>query len=108
MIALVGLAFIAILYLLSRAGGRRARRAPSGKPPVVIVTVIDEADHYGKDYLDSVRENRIQYAEKHGELPWLDNNKYGYHVLTSAGCRLRDILPQNRRLRPQRRALHLD
>lgn len=69
MIALVGLAFIAIIYLLSRAsgrGGHGTRRAPSGKPPVVIVTVIDESDHYSKEYLDLVRENRIQYAEKHG------------------------------------------
>lgn len=69
-LALAGLAFIALLYLLTRsAGGGRtalARHAPSGKPPVVIVTVIDESHHYPAEYLEAVRENRIQYAEKHG------------------------------------------
>jgi mannan polymerase II complex MNN11 subunit len=66
--AIAGLFFIALLYLLTRGGGSRhsTRHTPSGKPPVVIVTVIDEEDHYGAQYLESVRENRIQYAEKHG------------------------------------------
>ncbi|OIW27399.1 glycosyltransferase family 34 protein [Coniochaeta ligniaria NRRL 30616] len=68
-IALAGLALIFLVYLLTRTGGRRhtlARHTPSGKPPVVIVTVIDESHHYPTEYLDAVRENRIQYAEKHG------------------------------------------
>jgi mannan polymerase II complex MNN11 subunit len=69
LIAVAGLAFIALIYLLTRTGGRRhglARHPPSGKPPVVIVTVIDESHNYPPEYLESVRENRIQYAEKHG------------------------------------------
>lgn len=33
---------------------------------MVIVTVIDESHHYPTEYLEAVRENRIQYAEKHG------------------------------------------
>jgi mannan polymerase II complex MNN11 subunit len=32
---------------------------------VVLVTVLDEKK-YGKGYLQTIVENRIQYAEKHG------------------------------------------
>ena len=69
-IALAGLAFIFLLYLLTRTGGRRnhlVRHVPSGKPPVVIVTVIDNSHHYPAAYLRAVRENRILYADKHGK-----------------------------------------
>jgi hypothetical protein len=40
-------------------------RVPSGQPPVVIVTVIDPTQ-YNNGYLKTVRENREQYAAKHG------------------------------------------
>ncbi len=67
--ALVALAVVGIIILLSRQGhskqGVPARHAPSGKPPAVIVTVLDE-NSYKKDFLDMVRENRENYAEKHG------------------------------------------
>jgi len=69
-IALVGLAFLGILFLLSRSSGGKSRppkaHVPSGKIPAVIVTVLDETN-YDKPYLDLVRENRRLYAEKHGE-----------------------------------------
>jgi mannan polymerase II complex MNN11 subunit len=68
-LALAGLAFIFVLYLLTRRGSSKhalTRHIPSGKPPVVIVTVIDESHHYPTEYLDAVRENRRLYAEKHG------------------------------------------
>ncbi|KAK3315321.1 glycosyltransferase family 34 protein [Apodospora peruviana] len=72
-IALVGIAFIVFIYILTRPssssghGGSTTtkRRAPSGNPPVVLVTVLDEK-RYSKAYIDTVKENRIQYAEKHG------------------------------------------
>ncbi|KAK7429051.1 putative alpha-1,6-mannosyltransferase mnn11 [Neonectria magnoliae] len=38
---------------------------PSGKPPVVILTVIDPTK-YSDSYLKTVRENREQYAKRHG------------------------------------------
>ncbi|EHK18356.1 glycosyltransferase family 34 protein [Trichoderma virens Gv29-8] len=40
-------------------------RVPSGQPPVVIVTVIDPTQ-YPNAYLKTVKENREQYAAKHG------------------------------------------
>lgn len=66
-IALVGLAFFALIWLITRAGGSRgvSRRQPTGNPPAVIVTVIDEKK-YSKGYIQNIKENRIQYAEKHG------------------------------------------
>ena len=63
-------------WLMFARGGRRqpiqpshpkgvADHVPSGKPPVVIVTVLDTSDH-PKMYIDSVKENRKRYAELHG------------------------------------------
>ncbi|KAL2021540.1 hypothetical protein VTK56DRAFT_7039 [Thermocarpiscus australiensis] len=69
LISLAGLAFLAFIYLVARRDGGRhgapARHAPSGNPPVVLVTVLDQAKH-SRAYLETVKENRIQYAEKHG------------------------------------------
>ncbi|KAK3683659.1 galactosyl transferase GMA12/MNN10 family-domain-containing protein [Podospora appendiculata] len=67
-IALAGLAFIAVIYIIARLSGRHggaAHHKPSGRPPVVLVTVLDEKK-YSKAYIDTVKDNRIQYAEKHG------------------------------------------
>jgi mannan polymerase II complex MNN11 subunit len=70
-IALAGLAFFALIYLVTRPSSSRhgapAQRTPSGNPPAVVVTVLDEKK-YSKEYLEMVRENRVQYAEKHGML----------------------------------------
>jgi mannan polymerase II complex MNN11 subunit len=66
-LALLALATIA--YFFSKpAHGPRAQRAPSGDPPVVIVTVLDHTK-YNKPYLDVITENREAYAAKHGRLP---------------------------------------
>lgn len=74
-IAIVGFAFIFLVWLFNRPSssqGPYKGHVPSGKPPVVLVTVLDEKG-YDKAYLDVIRENRIQYAEKHGRMaPWLD------------------------------------
>ncbi|KAK6597761.1 galactosyl transferase GMA12/MNN10 family protein [Botrytis cinerea] len=53
-----------VFFILSRILGG-ANGVPSGTPPVVIVTVLDTVG-YSKEYQDSVKENRIQYARKHG------------------------------------------
>jgi hypothetical protein len=60
----------------------------------VIVTVMD-VDNYSADYLDSIRENRDEYAKKHGEKdPYPDLTGYAKRY------RLHDVLPKNYRLRP--------
>ncbi|KAK0705364.1 glycosyltransferase family 34 protein [Lasiosphaeris hirsuta] len=67
-IALAGLVFVALLYILTRPSihhGTYKPHTPSGNPPVVIVTVMEEGK-YSKSYLDTIKENRIQYAQKHG------------------------------------------
>ncbi|KAK4135638.1 glycosyltransferase family 34 protein [Trichocladium antarcticum] len=80
-IALAGLAFLALVYLVARPSGGRhgaaGRRPPSGSPPAVVVTVLDEK-LYSTGYLDAVRENRVQYAEKHGMLPGCAGAVGGY------------------------------
>lgn len=69
LLILVGLAFFAFIYLVTRPGGRHGapprRPPPSGKPPVVLVTVLDETK-YSRAFLETVKENRVQYAQKHG------------------------------------------
>ncbi|KAK4166161.1 family 34 putative glycosyltransferase [Cladorrhinum sp. PSN259] len=68
LLAIVGLFFITVIWLLTRPSSHHAvpsPHKPSGNPPVVIVTVLDETT-YDKDYLDTIRENRLKYAEKHG------------------------------------------
>ncbi len=40
---------------------------PAGTPEVVIVTVMEPKTHT-KEYLDMIKENRIEYAKKHGRL----------------------------------------
>ncbi|KAK3946408.1 glycosyltransferase family 34 protein [Diplogelasinospora grovesii] len=75
-IALVGLAVITFFYLISSwtSGGSKRGYAgrpynpkkPSGKPPAVLVTVFDKDKKYSKAYIDTVKENRVQYAAKHG------------------------------------------
>lgn len=70
-IALAGIAFLTLIWLLTRSGGsnrwKSPQHAPTGNPPVVLVTVLDEKK-YSKNYIESIKENRIQYAEKHGML----------------------------------------
>ncbi|KAK4122940.1 glycosyltransferase family 34 protein [Parathielavia appendiculata] len=69
LIALVGLALLALIYVITRSNNSQHAapntHAPRGNPPVVLVTVLDAAK-YSKAYLETVRENRINYAEKHG------------------------------------------
>jgi len=53
-----------VIFILSQLLGG-SNRIPSGTPPAVIVTVLDH-DKYGKEYINNIKENRIQYAAKHG------------------------------------------
>ncbi|KAL3422419.1 galactosyl transferase GMA12/MNN10 family protein [Phlyctema vagabunda] len=63
-IAIGALVFTAIVFIFSRILGG-GDGIPSGTPPVVIVTVIDSVK-FGKEYVENVKENRIEYARKHG------------------------------------------
>jgi mannan polymerase II complex MNN11 subunit len=64
---LIGLGIVLVLVLLSRSGIKDGgERIPSGKPPVVIVTVIDQT--YDTTYIERVKENREQYAALYGKL----------------------------------------
>ena len=75
--AVATLVLIGLIWLLTRGGssqhGTKSGRigmtnhSPSGKPPAVIVTVLDEG-RFGARYTDLVKENRRLYAEKHGML----------------------------------------
>lgn len=58
--------FGVILFFLSRIFGGNG--VPSGTPPVVIVTVLDPT-HHTKEYLENIKDNRIEYANKHGMVP---------------------------------------
>jgi mannan polymerase II complex MNN11 subunit len=57
-------ALATLLFTISRIFGS-GESIPSGTPPVVIVTVVDES--YSPSYIESIKENRIAYAKKHGE-----------------------------------------
>ena len=77
-IALFGLAVFALLWLFSRSAGRgsgsnaatkAAERRIAGKPPVVLVTVFHEKSD-NAEYIRNIKDNRLRYAEKHGEFRW--------------------------------------
>ena len=57
----------AVFFIISQVFGG-PERAPSGTPPVVIVTVVDQS-HSSKEYIENIKENRIEYAKKHGRSP---------------------------------------
>lgn len=59
-------ALATLIFTISRIFGG-SDRAPSGTPPVVIVTVLD-VGRFPLSYLDNVKDNRNEYAKKHGEL----------------------------------------
>ena len=61
-------ALATLLFTISRIFGS-SDGIPAGTPPVVIVTVLD-ADHYSGVYLDTIKQNRNEYAKKHGERNW--------------------------------------
>jgi len=64
-IALCACAVVAVIFILSQIMGG-SEGIPSGTPPVVIVTVVD-SDNYSKEYINNIKDNRIEYARKHGK-----------------------------------------
>jgi hypothetical protein len=75
-----------MIFILSQLLGG-SDPIPSRAPPVVIVTVLDE-DNYSKEYIDNVRENRMEYAKKHGEI--IADECKSYRLTR---YRLHDLLP---------------
>ncbi|KAI1652091.1 glycosyltransferase family 34 protein [Daldinia loculata] len=64
-IAFFGLIIIGLIWVFSGSSKHAGHRAISGKPPVVLVTVFDDKND-NSVYIKNIRENRMQYAEKHG------------------------------------------
>lgn len=59
------------LYLLVswiRSPGNYRDHAPAGSPDVVIVTVFDTAS-MSEEYISKIKENREDYAQRHGSHP---------------------------------------
>jgi len=86
---LAGVLFlITLFYLLSGSGGLGSSRsssgkripklAPTGHPPVVLVTVLDDRK-FSKGYLEMVKENRERYAEMHGRFSLLTERSGAGH-----------------------------
>jgi mannan polymerase II complex MNN11 subunit len=71
-----------VIFILSQITGG-LDRIPSGTPPVVIVTVLDP-ENYSKDYINNIKENRIEYAKKHGK-------EFGRARWTQNADRVQDI-----------------
>ncbi|KAK7748052.1 putative alpha-1,6-mannosyltransferase mnn11 [Cytospora paraplurivora] len=77
--ALAALVLLALVWFFARGGGGSSQKGrggagggrvvtehvPSGKPPTVVVTVLD-AGRFGDKYTELVKENRKLYAGKHG------------------------------------------
>jgi mannan polymerase II complex MNN11 subunit len=53
-----------VLFIFSHVFGG-SDQPPFGTPPVVIVTVVDPKK-YSNEYIQNIKDNRIEYARKHG------------------------------------------
>lgn len=69
-LGLIGLGFLIFLYVLlgrsERTPTSKAKHVPSGSPPVVMVTIFNS--EHGLEYKNTIKENRLQYAQMHGML----------------------------------------
>jgi len=70
-IVLFACAIGAVLFILSHILGG-SDGIPSGTPPVVIVTVVDPGS-YSNEYISNIKENRNEYARKHGYATFFPN-----------------------------------
>lgn len=67
---LLGLCALAAVLLIASQISGGSDAIPSGTPPVVLVTVLDP-ENYSAGYIDNIKQNRIEYAKKHGKRPYL-------------------------------------
>ena len=67
---LIGLGFLFFIYLLlgrsETTPTSKAKHVPSGSPPVVMVTIFNS--EHGLEYKNTIKENRLNYAQLHGRL----------------------------------------
>ncbi|RKF54798.1 putative alpha-1,2-galactosyltransferase C8D2.17 [Erysiphe neolycopersici] len=61
-----------LIYILKLVTGG-SNGLGSGNPPVVIVTVFDY-EKYNKNYIEGIKQNRINYAKKHGYATFFANS----------------------------------
>jgi mannan polymerase II complex MNN11 subunit len=65
LIAILILGAFTFFVLFSRIFSPSPGRPPLGTPEVVLVTVIE--DHgYSEDHIEQIKQNRIDYAQRHG------------------------------------------
>lgn len=73
-IALGVIAIVVVVFLCTRPSRRSyappAPHKPSGNPPAVLVTVLDQTEA-SPNFIAQVKENREAYAQKHGMYPTL-------------------------------------
>jgi hypothetical protein len=66
LIAILACGAFAVFMLFSRIFSSSPGRPPPGTPEIVLVTVID--DHgFSKDHIERIKQNRRDYAERHGQ-----------------------------------------
>ena len=67
-IGLIACAIITVYFIIAKLLSTSEEHIPSGTPDVVIVTVLDP--DIGSQYLVKIKDNRDNYAAKHGtDLP---------------------------------------
>ncbi|MBE3043710.1 hypothetical protein IMZ48_14290 [Candidatus Bathyarchaeota archaeon] len=68
-LGLIGVGFLFLLYvLLGRSESlptSKGKHVPSGSPPVVMITIFNS--EHGLEYKNTIKENRLTYAQRHGK-----------------------------------------
>jgi len=59
-------ALLIIFYFFSSISGSNGDRPPPGTPEVVVVTTFEQAFADKVNYVRKIKENRIEYAKRHG------------------------------------------
>lgn len=77
--ATIACAALLLIWLGSRLMSSSPDRPPAGTPEAVVVTVLDP-DSMSKEYMDRIKENRINYADRYGScyrIPLFPQLKHG-------------------------------
>ena len=67
---------IFFLFLRTTSSSEPSERIPTGTPEVVIVTLLD--DSLSKSYIEKIRNNRDDYAARHGKFVAGDSITFSY------------------------------
>lgn len=63
--ATIACAALILIWLCSRLMSSSPDRPPAGTPEAVVVTMLDP-DSMSKEYMNKIKENRIDYADRYG------------------------------------------